>query len=175
MCMCMCRVEMVVRVLRVCAVYVLRVCGCVVLVLVLVCNVWCVVSVVCVVCVVLLLRVLCCCCGCGCCVVCGLARLGTRKTPPCVGSKRLCVPVQSASVCGGKTPACVVHIRPFSGYTRRRPDRTHGDVLNLHTEGFSAFSVFLALSSSLSSPLLPPLLSFSLPSILLLSLLSQQR
>ena len=33
-------------------------------------------------------------------------------------------------------------------HTRRRLERTHGGVLNLHTERFSAFSVFLALSLS---------------------------
>ena len=45
-----------------------------------------------------------------CCVVlCGVVRLGMRKTPPCVDSKRLRVCVQDASVCTGKTPACVEH------------------------------------------------------------------
>ena len=60
-------------------------------------------------------------------------------------------------------------MRAFSGNTRRRPDRTHGGVLNAHTDAFSAFSVFLALSllsvcASFSSPfpLFSSLLSFSL-------------
>ena len=48
-------------------------------------------------------------CGvvCGVCGVCGVVRLGMRKTPPCVDSKCLRVCVQDASVCTGKTPACV--------------------------------------------------------------------
>ena len=49
-----------------------------------------------------------------------------RKTPPCVDSKRLRVCVQDASVCTGKTPACVGHAGVF---TRRRLERTHGGVL----------------------------------------------
>ena len=55
------------------------------------------------------------CCGVLCCVVvCGVwcvARLGTRKTPSCVESKRLRVYVQEVSVC-----------------------RTHAGVLPVHTE-----------------------------------------
>ena len=40
------------------------------------------------------------CCGVVCSVgVCGVVRLGMRKTPPCVDSKRLLVCVQDASVC----------------------------------------------------------------------------
>ena len=47
---------------------------------------------------------------------------------------------ENRSVCRFKTPPCV-----------RRPERTHGGVLNLHTEGFSAFSsLFSSLLSSLS-------------------------
>ena len=57
----------------------------------------------------------------------------------------------------------------FSGYTRRRLERTHGGVLNLHTEGFSAFSVFLALCLSF---LLSLFLSFSALFLRSLSLLS---
>ena len=60
-------------------------------------------------------------------------------------------------------------MRALSGYTRRRLERTHGGVLNLHTEAFSAFSslvlsVFLALFSSLlfSSLLFSSLLFSSL-------------
>ena len=60
---------------------------------------------------------------------------------------------ENPAVCRFKTPPCVLGKRPhvldmraFSGYTRRRLERTHGGVLNLHTEGLSAFSVFLALS-----------------------------
>ena len=56
------------------------------------CGVVCVVVVVCVVC----------CCGCICCVVlCGVVRLGMRKTPLCADAKRLRVCVQDASVCTG--------------------------------------------------------------------------
>ena len=46
-------------------------------------------------------------------------------------------------VCRFKTSPCVpgkrphvLNMRAFSRYTRRRPERTHGGVLNLHTEGF---------------------------------------
>ena len=120
-----------------------------------------------------------------CCVVlCGVVRLGMRKP------LRVCV--QNASVCAFKTPLCVpgkrphvLNMRAFSRNTRRRPDRTHGGVLNAHTEAFSAFSVFLALSLSLfsvcpsfSSPFLSSLLfsSLFLSSLsCLLSLLSQQQ
>ena len=52
------------------------------------------------------------------CVVC-VARLGTRKNPPCVGSKRPGVCVQNVNVCTGTTSTC------FSACGR--------DVLNLHT------------------------------------------
>ena len=52
---------------------------------------------------------------------------------------------ENPSVCAFKTPPCVPGKRPhvldmraFSRYTRRRLERTHGGVLNLHTEGFSA-------------------------------------
>ena len=41
------------------------------------------------------------------CRCCGVVRLGMRKTPPCVDSKRLRVCVQDASVCTWKTRACV--------------------------------------------------------------------
>ena len=78
-----------------------------------------------------------------CVVLCGVVRLGMRKTPPCVRSKRL-------RVCGR-----------FPG--------THGGVLNAHTEAFSAFSVFLALSLS-SFCLSFFLFSFPLFSSLLFSL-----
>ena len=71
-----------------------------------------------------------------CCFVwCGVVRLGMRKTPPCVDSKRLRVCVQDASVCNWKTRACVEHAG-VSGYTRRRPERTLGGVLNTHSEAF---------------------------------------
>ena len=57
-------------------------------------------------------------------------------------------------------------MRAFSGYTRRRPERTHGGVLNLHTEGFSAFSslfssLFLFILSLALFPLLSSLSSLS--------------
>ena len=99
-----------------------------VLVWVLVC--WCVVLC----CVGVLCCMLCCvvcCVVCVCVGVCGVcvlgcvlcvARLGTRKTPvcmlktsPCVGSKR-------------------IRMCAFCRHTRRRFERTHGDVLNAHTE-----------------------------------------
>ena len=56
-----------------------------------------------------------------------------RKTPPCIDSKRLRVCVQDASVCTRKTPAYSTHAA-FSSCTRCRLERTHGGVLNLHTE-----------------------------------------
>ena len=86
------------------------------------------------------------CCGVVCSVGgawCGVVRLAMRKTP---------------SVCRLKTPPCVpgkrphvLNMRAFSGYRRRLPERTHGGVLNLHTEGFPP-SLFFLLS---------PLLFFS--------------
>ena len=61
-------------------------------------------------------------------------------------------------MCAFKTPPYVpgkrpheLNMRAFAGYTRRLPERTHGGVLNLHTEGFPP-SLFFLLS---------PLLSFS--------------
>ena len=95
--------------IRVCGVFVQCVC---VLVLVLVCAV------------VYVLRV---CVGCAFCVLvlwccvfcwwCGVVRLGMRKTSPCADSKRLRVCVQDASVCNGKTPACVEHAGVFRVHT----------------------------------------------------------
>ena len=91
---------------------------CVMLVLVLVCNVWCVLCVCGVVCV---------------CVVCCLcvARLGTRKTPACrfktspyVSSKRIRVYRQNARMLN----TCA----RFAGI--------HGYVRNLHTETFGAYT-----------------------------------
>ena len=68
---------------------------------------------------------------CGVVVLCGVCVwCGTLKNPPCVRSRRLCVYPENA--------------RMFNTCGRFR--RTHGGVSNLHTEGFSAFSVFLALS-----------------------------
>ena len=60
------------------------------------------------------------CCGVVCSVGglwCGVVRLAMRKTPPCVDSKRLRVCVQDASVCTGKTPACVEHVGVFRVHT----------------------------------------------------------
>ena len=91
---------------------------------------------------------------------------------------------ENLSVCRFKTPPCVPGKRPhvsnmraFSGYTRKRLERTLGGVLNLHTEGFSAFSslvlsVFLALSSVCLSVLLSSLLFSLLFSLALFHLLS---
>ena len=60
--------------------------------------------------------------------------------------KTLRVQIQNASVCAFRKPPCVPGKRPhvqhmlsFSRYTRRRLARTHGGVLNLHKEGFSAW------------------------------------
>ena len=77
--------------------------------------------------------------------------------------KPLRVLIENASVCAFKTPQCVpgkcphvFNMRAFSRYTRRRLERTHGGVLNLHTEGVfrllclsCSLSVFLALALSL--------------------------
>ena len=99
-------------------------------VLVLVCNVWCVVSVVC--------------------VWCGLARgkpsVCRFKTSPCVGSKRLRVYRQNARMLN----TCA----RFCRYTQRRFEPTHGDVWNLHTGASLSLSPrSLTLLSSLSSSL----------------------
>ena len=51
-------------------------------------------------------------------------------SPPCVRPKNLRVLIQNAPVCAETTPAC--------GDTCARGAGTHGDVLNLHTEVFSA-------------------------------------
>ena len=136
-CVCVCRVVCCACVLKwlcvsvesVCSVCAESVCGmCVLCIVVLwcivvsclcvcwcwcmVCNVWCWcvrgVCVGCVVCVV--------------CVVCVCATWHVEN-PPCVGSKRLRVQVQNASVCTRKTRACCAR---FAGI--------HGCVLNLHTE-----------------------------------------
>ena len=119
---------------------------CEVLVLVLVRNVWCVVCVcVCAWCVL---------CVRGVCVLC-VMRLGTRKNSPCVGSKRLRVYVQNASVCTGKTRACLQHMRAFCGYTRGGGRGREG--------GFSSLSSPFSLSLSL--PVSPLLLSSLLLSL----------
>ena len=70
-----------------------------------------------------------------------------------------------ASVCTVRTYPCVPatgpnvqDMRACCRYTRRRPDRTHGGVLNVHTGGFlfSLFSsVFLSLWNALSRSFLP--------------------
>ena len=139
-----------------CCVWLVCACGvvcvrvCVVVCVCVVCSVWCV----CGVCGVLFFV----------CVHVVLVKLGTRKTP--------CVSVQNASVCTVRTSPCVpatgpnvLDIRACCRYTRRRPDRTHGGVLNVHTGGFSSpllFS-FLRFSLLLSSFLLSSLvLSFIL-------------
>ena len=112
-----------------------------------VCGVWCVVCVRCV-------------------SVCGAAwpaepppPVCRFKTSPRVRSKTLpCVPAKRAHV---------FNMRACYRYTRKRFERTHGDVLN-HTRGFFfsllsfslSFSPSLFLSFSLLSFLLPPSLSF---------------
>ena len=137
--------------------------SCVVLVLVLVRNVWCVVSVcVCVVCVV---------CGVVC-VVCVWLGLASGK-PPCAGETSPSEGSKRIRVYQQKRPH-VFNMRAFCQYTRKRFEPSHGDVFNLHTgrregrwgerEGV-LFSLFLSPSFSFSS------LSLSL----LLSLLSQQQ
>ena len=91
------------------------------------------------------------CCVCGVvCVVC-VARLGTRKTHPCVGSKRLRVQVQNASVCIPAKRVHVEHMRAFCRFTRRRFEPTQEDVLNLHTECLSLLSFSLSLVLSFLS------------------------
>ena len=100
---CACRVVCCACVVCGCA-CVLSVCGCAFCVLV----VWCIVVCVglCVgLCVVLCLW----------CVVCGAA--WHAEKPQCVGSKRLRVKVQNASVCAGKTRACVEHARVLPAHT----------------------------------------------------------
>ena len=81
---------------------------------------------------------------------------------------------KNASVCTVRTSPCVpatgphvLDMRACCRYTRRRPDRTHGGVLNVHTGGFSLLSLLLSLSLSLCCSL-----SFFLSSSLLLSCLS---
>ena len=114
-------------------------CVCVELV-VRVCVLWCWVLVLCVYMCVYMCVVLCV-------VLC--VKLGTRNTLPCVRSKRLRLYGQDVSVCTG---------------TRRRPDRTHGGVLNGHTGSF-LFSLSLLLSLVLSFLFSSLLFSF-LPSFL---------
>ena len=79
--------------------------------------------------------------------------------------------VQNASVCTVRTSPCVPgtgpHVQDMRAccrYTRRRPDRTHGGVLNVHTGGFSLLSLLLSLSLSL---LLSLVLSFLFSSLVL--------
>ena len=141
---------------------------------------WCVVLVLCVYmwCCVLCVHVVCgvggacvhvvlcvvCTCGVWCwwCVWC-VVKLGTRKTPRGY--------VQDASVCTVRTSPCVPatgpHVQDMRAccrYTRRRLDRTHGGVLNVHTGGFSLLSLLLSLSLSL---LLSLVLSFLFSSLVL--------
>ena len=52
------------------------------------------------------------------------------KTPPCETVR--------TSPCAPATGPHVFDMRACCRYTRRRPDRTHGGVLNGHTGGFSA-------------------------------------
>ena len=74
--------------------------------------------------------------------------------------KPLRMQIQNASVCAFKTTPCapgkrphVLNMRAFSGYTRKRPERTHGGVFNTW-RGFPPSllsSLFSSLSSLLSS------------------------
>ena len=111
----------------------------------------CVCVCVCVVCVCVDMVVRMCMCMCMCGVWCGVVLfcvvwlLGMRKNPPCVDSKRLRECVQDASVCTGKTPACVGHAG-VPRYTRKRFESTHGGFFRLLCLSCS-LSVFLALSS----------------------------
>ena len=128
------------------------------------------------------LRVFWCCCVLGCvglCVWClwCVARLGTRKNPPCVGSKRLRVSIQKASVCTGKPRACVQHEGVLLAHTEALLNRHSEQVLNLHTgvreerERRGAGGEVLFSLSSLLSFFLPSLFRRSL-SLSLLSLFS---
>ena len=84
--------------------------------------------------------------------VCGVARLGARKTLFHAG-------VQHASAC--------IKMRTFCRHTRRRFELTHGGVLNLSTGGLS-----LSTSSLCSLPFCPPFcLSFLTSSLLSFALL----
>ena len=76
--------------------------------------------------------------------------------------------VQNASVCTVRTSPCVpatgphvFDMRACCRYTRRRPDRTHGGVLNVHTGGFSLLSspLSFSLSVALSRSFFPLLFS----------------
>ena len=103
------------------------------------------------------------------CVVCGEA--WRAENPPCVDSKRLRVYCQDVSVCTVRTSPCVQatgphvqHMRARCRYTRRRPDRTHGGVLHLHTGGGGSLLPLL-LSCSLSFLLSLFLSSLSLSSL----------
>ena len=85
-----------------------------------------------------------------------LVKLGTRKTPLCVRSKRLRVYGEDVSVCTGNRPECLghsgllpVHTETSSPYTRRRFERTHRGVFISSSILFS----FLRFSFS-PSPLL---------------------
>ena len=126
---------------------------------------------------------LCVCCVCGVSVVC-VARLDTRKTPPCVCSK-------TSPCVGFKTHPCVPakrpHVERVCRHTRRHFEPTHRDVLSIHTgrregrrggggggergkrRGFSSLSLSLFSSLFLSSVVLflfsPSLLSFCLSSL----------
>ena len=84
-----------------------------------------------------------------------------------------CVVLWCGLACGKSLR--VSNMRAFSGYTRKRLERTHGGVLNLHTEGFPpSLSVLLSLfflALSLSSFCLSFFLSLILSSLLFSSLL----
>ena len=102
------------------------------------CGVWCVVQ--CVVCGVCVSCFgVCGVCAWCVCVLCVWRDLARGKHPVCRFKTSPCV--------GPKTPACVPAKRPhveqmraFGRYTRMPFEPTHGDVLNLHTEGLSLSS-----------------------------------
>ena len=140
-------------------------------------------AVVCVVCCVCTCGVWCWCCVCvymWCCVLCGLCLcvvlVWCGVWWSLARGKPTCVYVQNASVCTVRTSPCVpatgTHVedmRACCRYTRRRPDRTHGGVFNVHTGGF-LISLSSPLSLALSRSFLP--LLFSSLFFLLFSFLS---
>ena len=98
-----------------------------------------------------------------------VARLGTRKTPSCVGSKRLHVYVQNA-LCVPAKRAHVEHKRAFRRYTRRRLEPTHGPLSLSLSLSLSSCPFFFLSSVVLSRRSLP---SFSISVLKMLTSLLQ--